>query len=106
VPRGKRIRRAIQDVPRLVRLKSARHVITTYTSGLVEPDGDRYRDIWFDDVVLAAGSTFKIETLNNPRFERRSGSALVPRDISSAPLEIAAAILRRFCRSREVENVS
>ena len=106
VPRGKRIRRAIQDVPRLARLKPARHVITTYTSGLVEPDGDRYRDIWFDDVVLAAGSTFKIETLNNPRFERRSRSALVPRDMSSAPIEIAAAILRRFRRFRDVENVS
>lgn len=106
VPRSTRIRRAIQDVPRLARLKRARHVITTYTSGLVEPDGDRYRDIWFDDVVLAAGSTFKFETLNTPRFERHSGSALVPRDLSSALIEIAAGLLRRVRGSPEVESVS
>ena len=106
VSRGKRMRRAVQDLPRLARLGRARHVIQTYSSGLVELDGDRYRDVWFDDVAFPAGSTFKIETLNSPRFAVLSDQAHAPRDISGDPFEICAAILRRVRPSRDVVDVA
>ena len=106
VSRAKRVRRAVQDLPRLARLGPARHLIQTYSSGLVELDGDRYRDMWFDDVALPAGSTFKIETLNNPRFAVLSDQAHAPRDVSGAPFDICAAILRRVRPSRDVVDVA
>lgn len=52
---------ALTALPSLLRVRSARHVIKTYSSGLLEENGGRFRDIWFDDVMLAAGSVFKIE---------------------------------------------
>jgi len=93
VSRNERIRRALADLPALLHVRRARHVVKTHSSGLIDRSGDRYRDIWFDDVVLAAGSTFKIEMMNNPSFAGRR--ALVPRDMTSALLYLAAGLLRR-----------
>ena len=103
VPRNDRIRRALADLPAVFRVKRARHLVKTYSSGLLDPVGDRYRDIWFDDVVLAAGSTFKIEMLNNIRFAERR--PLVPRDMTSALLYLAAGILRRLQIPAGIDNV-
>jgi hypothetical protein len=102
-----RLRQAVRDVPRLAHVDPARHVIQTFSSGLIERDGNRYRDMWFDDdVVRAAGSTFKIETLNNPRFEQRSDAAGIPRHLWSSAIEVSAAILRHVQPSRDVGPVA
>jgi len=106
VSRATRIRQALRDVPKAASVEHARHVIQTYSSGLIDQEGDRYRDIWFDDVVLAAGSTYKIETLNNPRFEARSNHARFPRHVWSSSFEISAAILRQLRPSPDVSRVA
>ena len=104
VSRGERLRHALADLPSLIRPRHARHLVKTYVSGLIEPSGDRYRDIWFDDVLLIAGSTFKIETENNPRFANRR--ALIPPDISSAVLDLGGAIVRRVRTSPRIRDVA
>jgi hypothetical protein len=106
VSRGAQIRRAIGDLPRLSRLRPARHIVQTYSSGLMEWDGEHYVDTWFDDVIMAAGSTFKIETLNNPDFGVQSRRARVPRDMSGALIEVAAALVRQAGSSPDVAPVS
>src|SRR5262245_13576238 len=53
--RGSRLAAAAVDFPRLLRLKRARHLVKTYTSGLQDSIDGRFADIWFDDVMVAAG---------------------------------------------------
>src|SRR5204863_5092575 len=73
--RAQRVLRALNDLPALLFVKHARHLVRTYSSGLVEPTNGRFRDIWLDDVLLATGSVFKIEVANSPRFSSRSRKA-------------------------------
>jgi hypothetical protein len=97
---------AFADFPRLLRVRRARHLVKTFNSGLIEKSGDRYEDIWFDEVILASGSTFKLETINSPRFARLSRRALVRRDLSTCALEISAAMLLRRRVSPEMRVVA
>lgn len=94
--------RALPGLPSLFTRKTARHLVKTYSSGLAEQSGDRYRDIWFDDVILAAGSVFKIEAANSPTFAGRSRHALVTRDLSSSAIDMAAMIQARRSPSADV----
>jgi hypothetical protein len=93
--RARRALHALTAFPELLRVQHARHLFKTYSSGLVEETGGRYRDIRFDDVMTAAGSIFKIETPSGSRFSARSRNALVKRNLSSTAVEAAAAILAR-----------
>lgn len=95
VGRVERILGALADLPGLFPVKRARHLVKTYNTGLIDRDGDRFVDIWFDDVIRAAGSTFKVEMATSPSFRERSRRALVPRDASSALLEILSGVLAR-----------
>ena len=95
IPRASRARLAARDAVRLLTAGKARHLVKTYTSGLVERVGDRYSDVWFDDVLLSAGSAFKIETINNLRFLPRSRKALIPADVSNALLDAVASVMAR-----------
>lgn len=104
--RGDRLRRALRDVPALVTAKPARHLIKTYSSGLAEEIEGRYWDIWFDDIVAAAGSTFKIETPNNPQFIARSVQARTPRNIWSCSIDAVAWTLARRRPAPELVNAA
>jgi hypothetical protein len=106
IGRGERLARALADVPALARLRPARHLVKTYTSALLETAGGCSVDVHFDDVILAAGSTFKIEAHTNPRFSAQGRRAQVPRDLSSAILDLGATILARRAPSRDVAEAS
>lgn len=101
--RGQRIRVALTDVPHLLRPRHARHLIKTYVSGLSEKRGDRFSDVWFDDVAIP--SPFKVEAINNFDFIERSRRALVRRDLSTVSLDIGASLLSRGKPSREVTDL-
>jgi hypothetical protein len=85
----------MSDLYPLTHIKPTRHLVKTYTSGLIEQSGGSYADVWFDEVMTAAGSTFKIECANNPNFADRSRQAKVRRTMSSSSLDLASAILSR-----------
>lgn len=97
--------RGLRELPSLLWLPVRRHVIKTYSSGLIEKVDQRYRDVWFDDVMIAAGSVFKIEVENSPPFAARSRNALIGRNISGAAIDTAAA-LRRFSPGADVAPAS
>jgi hypothetical protein len=86
--------RALRGLPSLLWLPHRRHVIKTYSSGLIETVDQRYRDVWFDDVMTTAGSVFKIEVENRRQFAGRSRHALIKRNISGAAIDAAAALWR------------
>ena len=106
VGRRERVARALADLPALLRIRRARHLVKTYTSGLLERAGDRYADVHFDDVILAAGSTFKIEAHTNPGFSAQSRRAQVRRNLSSSLVEASAALLSRRPPSQAVTGAA
>jgi hypothetical protein len=91
--RATRWRLLARDLPRLLRPRRAELLAMTYTSGLSEREGERFKDQWFDDLLSRTGSFYKVEGVNNPAFLERSARALLPRDIT--PL-----LLQRIAHSR------
>src|SRR5262249_32105476 len=87
---------AVADIAKLLRVRTARFVVKTFTSGLVEKTGGRYKDVWFDDLLAEVGDHFKIETVNNPNFLKRRHEALIRSDLTTTCFDIAARILARF----------
>lgn len=106
VGRRERVLSALADLPGLFPIRKARHLVKTYNSGLIDRDGDRYVDIWFDDVILAAGSTFKVEMANSPNFRDRSARARARKDVSSSLLEMASSVLSRKRPTPEMLTVA
>jgi hypothetical protein len=94
----KRLSLSLADAGRLVRPRLSRYVVKTYSSGLVEREGERYKDIWFDDLIKEIGSVFKIEQVNSPMFLTRRAQALIPSDITTSGIELAASALARVWR--------
>ena len=68
----------------------------TYTSGLAERTGLRYKDIWFDDLLSQAKNGYKVEGINSPAFLKRRSSAAIRSDVSSTLLELLASALARL----------
>ena len=91
--RSRRWRFLARDLVRLVRPRQAEVLAMTYTSGLGEREGDRFKDQWFDDLLRQTPSFYKIEGINNPAFLHRSARALFPSDLT--PL-----LLQRIAYSR------
>src|SRR5262245_124923 len=98
--------RALTYLPSFLRVRSALHVIKTYSSGLLEESGGRFRDIWFDDVMVAAGSVFKIEAPSGAQFSKRSRLAIIPRDLSSTAVEAAARLVALESPAADVQNAA
>lgn len=95
---------AVGDLPVLMRPRRARHLVKTFASGLLEKSGNRYRDIWFDDVLLATGSSFKIEAAI-AGFAEQSRQAVLKRNLTTSGVEIGAAMLARSQPSTEATAV-
>jgi hypothetical protein len=83
-------------------VRRARHLFKTYSSGLLEESAGRFRDIRFD-VMIAAGSAFKIEAPSGSRFFARSRNALIRADLSSTAVEAAAALVARRISVRDLQ---
>ena len=87
VPMADRARRALGDLVRAATAGRRRVLLKTYASGLVEADGDRFRDVWFDDLALDIGDVYKVEAVNNPLFAERSRRALLSRAITNEAVD-------------------
>ena len=106
VPHHARLRLLGREALPLIRLRRARHVVKTFSSGLVEREGTRYKDVWFDDLIREIGSAFKIEQVNSPMFLPRRASAAVPSDLTTSGIEFLASVLLRTWRPRRVSLVA
>lgn len=90
---AQRLGLALHDMVGLLRVRPARYLVKTYPSGLVEREGTRYKDIWFDDLLRAIGSYCKIETINSPIFMGRRKEALIKAALTSTLFELIAGLL-------------
>lgn len=99
---GWRLWIALQSIQALVCLPRARYFVKTYTSARgerSERQGGLYKDIYFDELLMALGDYCKIESLNNIRMFPRSQAALLPSHLYTPILELAAFGLRLSSRS-------
>jgi hypothetical protein len=85
------------DLRRLAFPGHAPLVVKTYTSGLAEQSGTRYRDIWFDDIIDIAGPSWKIDELS-ANFADRRFRAATPIDARFESVDILARFFGRFDR--------
>lgn len=85
---------ALRGWPRLIWPRQARLLAKTYASALVGEDGNKYKDIYFDD--LFGAQLFRISTTNNPLFSHRTTRACFPSDLTSEPLSLLAFIRRQL----------
>lgn len=98
---------AAKDLFRLLFPRSAQHVVLTLSSELMEQEDDRFRNVFFDDLLQEIGSYFKIETLNNKSFLGRSESALVKRDITATAFALLSTlVLPKFGNSDQIRGVA
>jgi hypothetical protein len=97
-----RLAEAARGAPRLLGLRRASYFVKSYSSGLAERSGDKYKDVWVDDLLLALGDHVKLEAVNSPELAARRAHAMLPAHLTAAPLEAAAGVLARAGAPREL----
>lgn len=100
----KRLLRGLQELPAYFFPKRARFLMDTSSSLRIEKEGDLYKDVFFDDLILALGDCFKLERVNSEAFHALNNQALAKCDLTASPLELLTGFLYRFTRCRpEIE---
>ena len=95
----------MSDLARLLWLKRARIVLKAYSSAHMEFEAGRRKDVFFDDLLQAAGGHFKIEELNN-RFHLNPEPYFVPSDLTTAAITIIGGKLARWRPPPGIEDIS
>jgi hypothetical protein len=90
---------AAQDLPRLIFPRKSRYAVATYSSALMEQEGERYKDVFYDDLLLELGSFFKIESLNNKSFLPRSRAALIKSNMTTTAIDLLSSLVLPKFRS-------
>jgi hypothetical protein len=96
--RTQRLLLAIRELPVFLFPRKASFLIDTASSARMEKAGEHYKDVFFDDLILALGDCFKLERINSTAFRARNRQALVPSDLTTTLLEVLAGVLNRFSR--------
>jgi len=81
-------------------------LVKTCRSGLRMPQGDRFRDVYFDGLLARGHSSLKLEEINSPDFEKQALAACRPADLDSVVFTFWGRILgslfpvraKPFCR--------
>lgn len=98
---------AARDLPGLIFPRKSRYALITFSSALMEEEGQRYKDVFFDDLLRELGSFYKIENVNNKSFLARSRAALIKRDVTSTAVDLLASlVLPRFRKPTGLASVA
>lgn len=98
---------AARDLPGLVFPRQSRYSVITFSSALMEEEGRRYKDVFFDDLLRELGSFFKIESVNNKSFLPRSRAALIKSDVTSTAIDLLSSlVLPRFRKPSGIASVA
>lgn len=103
------LRFAARDVARLASAQKADTVALTFTSGLADRRGDRFVDIWFDDLLDGLDSpnarTLKMESINSVAFLPRRARAWRKSAFTTAPIDFLSGARLRGTPSSGVRAV-
>lgn len=98
---------AVTDSFRLFFPRESRYVVHTLSSELMEKEGDRFKDVFFDDLLRELGSYFKIETLNSKSFLARRKAALIRSDVTSTAFGMMSTlVLPKFGSHAAISRVA
>jgi hypothetical protein len=95
-----------QDVRGLLSLRQARYLVKSYASALVELEGGRYKDIFFDDLLPHLGNYLKIELVNNKIFIPRSQAAFIKSQANLTSFRIAANLMAKVSYPGYLSNLT
>jgi hypothetical protein len=71
-------------------------LVKTAVSLLMEREGNSFKNVLLDDLLLATGDFLKVDSINSPNFATQRSAALVPGVFSSSLFEITAAVMARI----------
>jgi hypothetical protein len=106
ISRRQRLGFAMRDVFGWLRAGERRVVVQTYSSALLESEGDRYKDIWFDDLLQRLPARLKVEQLNSAQYLERRERALVASDMTTALIDLMTSLLYRTQRPKAAGAVA
>lgn len=105
-PAEKRIL-ALRDLRALPTLPRARYMIVTDSSGLAEQEHGKYKDIWFDDLMLKLDDCFKLEVIDNRAFLAQRHRALIPATLTTTLFDGTRTYLaQRRIGPRVIEEIA
>src|SRR5262249_8475212 len=89
------VRGALRDLRVVLWPRRARHLVSALTSSRTEEQDGRYKDIYFDDLLLEAGSYYKLERINSKQLFPRGAKdrALIPSDATAAFIDLTSYLL-------------
>ena len=87
---------ALRDLFSLWKLHKHSFIVKTYTSALGEEVDEKYKDVYFDDLLLQIKDLYKIEAINNFDMIQRSNKALIKTDIYTFLFELIAGLLSKI----------
>ncbi len=91
-----KLRYALYDLVNLFRLPPAQYAVFVQPSNRSEKAGEKYKDIYFDDLLAATSSFVKIENLVNRHYLARGKSALLPSHLTNAGIQLGVAAALRL----------
>lgn len=71
-------------------------LVKTCRSGLRLPEGDRFRDVYFDGLLATGRSYVKLEEINSPNFERQAAAARFPATLDPVVFTFWGMVLARL----------
>jgi len=87
---------ALRHVPGFLKLRRSTYVAVVHASNRSEKVKGRYKDIFFDDLLIDLPDCFKIEHMDNRTFAARGKQALIRSDMISSPFLVLAKMLARI----------
>jgi len=95
-----RLRDAVADVLGVFRLRRSDILIKAPITGLLELEGETYRNIWFDDVAERLGATTRLDIVDNPAYRTRRAQARHRGAMSTTAIDVATSVLARLWAPR------
>jgi hypothetical protein len=97
----------IKDLIGIIFSRRADLLALTCSSALAEEVNGRFKDVYFDDLLINYNSCFKIETINSKNFSNRRKLALVKVNITEAAFDLFTSILAKCLKgSTEINRIS
>jgi len=91
-----KLRFAFNDLVTLLRLPTSRYAVLVQPSNRSEKFGEKYKDIYFDDLLATTRSFIKIENLVNRHYLARGNSAFLPSHLTNAGIQLGVAAALRL----------
>lgn len=101
-----KLAKGIVGIPNSLLIKPSRYVAKTYSSALTETEFGRWKDVYFDDLLLRLGAFVKIEGRNTPQLVNRSKRALIPISMTTDSLDLLVSCIRKLISVPEISKVA